>query len=249
MQFQDSELWRVQLSTGEIRTMTLDALDAAFDEGLIDARTPVLPPGAASWTTLGIVAGLEDEPREPEQVESLSPLAIAAPSAEPTQTPAAHGELADGGELDLDELALRPRRGPALGLLTAAAAFAGVAAIVLTAGQLSGRGEVVPPVDLASGREAPPPAMALPAPAAPAASAGVGTAEPSAPTTAGGERLTEAQRQKLLEADQARADKAAGDKASRTRSTKRAPKKRRPAKERGPFIEGGDRFDPLNGAL
>src|SRR4051794_24936555 len=39
------ELWRVQLSTGELRAMSLDALDDAFQAGVINESTPVLPPG------------------------------------------------------------------------------------------------------------------------------------------------------------------------------------------------------------
>ena len=38
------EVWRVQLDNGEIRAMTLDERDAAFDEGVISESTPVLAP-------------------------------------------------------------------------------------------------------------------------------------------------------------------------------------------------------------
>src|SRR4029079_15103842 len=53
------ELWRVQLMTGEVRGMSLDALDDAFQSGLIMESTPVLPPGATAWTKLADAAGLD----------------------------------------------------------------------------------------------------------------------------------------------------------------------------------------------
>src|SRR5438067_823024 len=45
------DLWRVLLVSGET-TMTLDALDEAFNAGRIDATTLVLEPGAVFWTRL-----------------------------------------------------------------------------------------------------------------------------------------------------------------------------------------------------
>ena len=57
------DLWRVQLGTGEIRAMSLDALDDAFQAGTIDEGTPVLAPGATSWAKLADAAGL-DAPEE-----------------------------------------------------------------------------------------------------------------------------------------------------------------------------------------
>lgn len=54
------DLWLVRLRNGKVRAMTLDELDAAFDAGLINALTPILPPTAKGWTPLGIVAGLDE---------------------------------------------------------------------------------------------------------------------------------------------------------------------------------------------
>src|SRR4051812_41657201 len=70
-----TELWRVQLMTGEVRTMTLDALDEAFQSGLIMESTPVLPPGATAWTKLADAAGL-DAPSAESNVPSVAPLAV-----------------------------------------------------------------------------------------------------------------------------------------------------------------------------
>src|SRR5947209_548652 len=69
------EMWRVQLSTGELRAMSLDALDDAFQAGVITENTPVLPPGATAWTKLGDAAGLDSPPAE-STVPSVAPLAV-----------------------------------------------------------------------------------------------------------------------------------------------------------------------------
>ena len=53
------DLWRVQLGNGEIRAMSLDALDDAFQAGTIDEGTPVLAPGAVTWTKLADAAELQ----------------------------------------------------------------------------------------------------------------------------------------------------------------------------------------------
>src|SRR5688572_5782852 len=72
------DLWRVQLGNGEVREMSLDALDAAFDQGTLNEHTPVLAPGASSWERLGKVAGLDEEEVAPNSAmtPSLSPMAI-----------------------------------------------------------------------------------------------------------------------------------------------------------------------------
>jgi pyruvate/2-oxoglutarate dehydrogenase complex dihydrolipoamide acyltransferase (E2) component len=54
-----AELWDVRLATGETK-MTVDQIDAGFQQGWIDASTPVRAPGAFEWTTLGAAAGLDD---------------------------------------------------------------------------------------------------------------------------------------------------------------------------------------------
>ena len=74
-----NEVWRVQLATGEVRMMSLDELDRAFDAGWIHERTNVLAPGSFKWTTLGDAAGLNEPEPQPyvEQTPSLAPMAIA----------------------------------------------------------------------------------------------------------------------------------------------------------------------------
>lgn len=64
-----SDTWLVQLQTGETR-MTLDELDAAYQNDLIDDRTLVREPGAP-WRTLGSILGIE-----PTAIQSVRPVSI-----------------------------------------------------------------------------------------------------------------------------------------------------------------------------
>lgn len=229
----NDELWRVQLSTGEIRMMTLDALDRAFEEGLIDARVPVLPPGASAWTTLGEAAGLDDCPTE--QAPSLSPVAIA--SAAPSSTTAVPSSEPQA-PLDLDlpdnleELAPR-RRG--LVISGAIGALAIAAAVAVLAGKLGSSMPAAADVKAAAAVEAPPPPAAvetLPAPA---------------PKEDAKQGLSDWQKRMLLDADKAREEKAKAK--NQERAEKAAPKKPKQPKPSSGLLNGGDKFDPLNGAL
>lgn len=76
--------WRVLLSTGEIRSMSLDALDAAFQEGVVTEVTPLLPPKATVWTRVGIAAGLTPDRQCPDTTRML-------PSCDTTGIPAMRG--------------------------------------------------------------------------------------------------------------------------------------------------------------
>jgi hypothetical protein len=67
------ELWFVKLPNGDVHHVTLDQLDAAFQDGHINENTPVLADGATQWTTLGKAAGLEDEASPPAPVAAPSP--------------------------------------------------------------------------------------------------------------------------------------------------------------------------------
>lgn len=54
------ESYVVKLANGA-RSMTVEELDAALDAGIITPSTQVLAPGAMNWSTLGELAGLEEE--------------------------------------------------------------------------------------------------------------------------------------------------------------------------------------------
>ncbi len=58
---QHEDIWLVQLANGATRAMTLDELDAAFQEGIIDEDTFVRRDGAAKWSRLRDELG-ESEP-------------------------------------------------------------------------------------------------------------------------------------------------------------------------------------------
>jgi hypothetical protein len=81
------ELWYVKLANGDVHRVTIDQLDGAFQAGHIDETTMVLAAGASQWTTLGEVAGLDDESAAPPQA---APVAISyVPQTQPARIPAA----------------------------------------------------------------------------------------------------------------------------------------------------------------
>src|SRR5438067_12441837 len=79
------DAYHVLLGGGQLRVLSLDELDAAFNAGSIDERTFVLAPGSTEWTRLGDLAGLdEDPPPAPAPVmapvRAFVPVAVAAPA-------------------------------------------------------------------------------------------------------------------------------------------------------------------------
>jgi len=57
----DSDLWHVQLASGEVCLMTLELLDDAFQTGVIHENTYLWQEGATGWVTLRDVAGLDSD--------------------------------------------------------------------------------------------------------------------------------------------------------------------------------------------
>lgn len=224
----DRDLWRVQLPGGEVRAMTLDALDEAFQAGLVDERCPVSAPGTSTWTTLAEVAGIDPEPSS-SATPSLSP--VATDLAPPSVAPSGPTHSAASAELDeLDAAALAPKKGRAaafvaLGLVAAAGLV--FAATRVGAFAASASNALVAPVEEKAAAAAPPP---------------VSTVFEPAEGTSGKPSLTEEQRQRLLEADKAR-------ESARKAKTPAAPARGPRAKASSPFVNGGDKYDPLNGAL
>ena len=244
----ENDLWRVKLADGDMQAMTLDALDDAFQAGTIDENTLVLAPGATGWTKLADMAGLDDSapavhaPVE-YSVNSLAPIAVDTSPASivgmpPVSSPASLAELPD---LDLlDDNALKPKKGRVF-------AFIGVA--VLLVGGLGFAATKLAPVTASAAT-----AMQAEAQLKNAAN------QMSAPSSNDGEneaskrlqQLTEEQRVKLLEADKAREAAAAAKAKEKAGSlnSRPSPSRRGPAPKGGqPFHNGGDKFDPLNGAL
>lgn len=231
----NDELWRVQLGTGEIRTMTLDGLDRAFNEGTIDARTRVLAPGAAAWSTLAEVAGLDDEcPTDP--MPSLSPVAISSDessSAAPITAPS-ELELPD----EIVDFAPRRRRLVVGGVFAALS----VAALIALGIGMAGQDDAAPSkVDTTTASPAPPAADPHfePAAAVPATTNGESEAQKPA--------LSDWQKKLLIEADKARDEDVRAKQQQEKKKVNRA--KRSTPKTTPGLLNGGDRFDPLNGAL
>ena len=98
-----SDLWHVQLASGDLEILTLDQLDDAFQNGRIDERTMVLQGGGLTWSRLGDIlgddAGVDEAVAAPRQVAAPHQ-DIMAPSVRPLAydvAPSAHsvGLLAD----------------------------------------------------------------------------------------------------------------------------------------------------------
>ena len=232
-----TDLWRVQLATGEVRAMTLDALDDAFQANIITESTPVLPPGATAWTRLADAAGLDTAtpPSHESNVPSVAPMAVSLGESTGDATP--YGARLDlSPDLDIDALedeAFKPKRGRIFAVIGLAALCAGGLGFAATrVGNIA---------DVArSSLSAPGPKAAA---AAPPPAVDLNDVTP-------GKTLTEEQKAKLAEADKAREAAAAARDAKRKQDRPSAPT-RRGARDKTttPFVNGGNKYDPLNGAL
>jgi hypothetical protein len=141
----DSDLWHVQLASGEVCTMTLDLLDDAFQDGIINEHTYVWQEGSPDWVTLGEVAGLDAVDSEPAVImsstgagfsDSTWPTTVIAPTYPPTsmdprvlahaQTLHAYSTAPVAGDitdidLDIDEDPFKRRKSSKLRWIVAAA--------------------------------------------------------------------------------------------------------------------------------
>jgi len=232
------DLWRVQLATGEVRVMSLDALDDAFQSGLITESTPVLPPGAAAWTKLADAAGL-DAPAAPDgNVPSVAPMAVSVAESTGDATPYANHSPYSLPDLDIDAMndeAFKPKRGRIFAAIGLAVVLVGGLGFAATkAGTIAGA---------ASNSLRAPGAEKAAAAAPPPAAVDVNTAAPA-------KTLTDEQKTKLAEADKAREAAAAARDAKRAKDRPSGPARRGPReKSSQPFVNSGNKYDPLNGAL
>ncbi len=76
---QHEDAWHVQLESGEVRILSLDQLDAFFQNGIIDEETYILRDGTMDWVKLRVALGLDEEP--------AAAAAPVAPAAAPAQVP------------------------------------------------------------------------------------------------------------------------------------------------------------------
>lgn len=125
------EAWQVELPSGDILTVSLDDLDAAFADGHVTEATRVRRVGEPEWTTLAHAAGLDVAPAPKSAAPRVDPFVVPTPAI--PIAPSSMAPLA----LDLDdELPPSPNRRPVgivLGICAACAALilsAGIASAV-----------------------------------------------------------------------------------------------------------------------
>jgi hypothetical protein len=71
--------WYVQFDSQEVRLMTLDEIQEAFEAGEIHEKTYLIEVGASNWQTLADVAGLNEEDEQPEAEAAPEPAVAPAP--------------------------------------------------------------------------------------------------------------------------------------------------------------------------
>jgi hypothetical protein len=79
----DDDLWHVRIAPDDVKQLTLEQLDDLFRLEVIEADTLVWQPGMTEWLPLSVVAGLDEEPAEAEQVN----IAVSAPPPRPVAPP------------------------------------------------------------------------------------------------------------------------------------------------------------------
>lgn len=176
------EAWQVELPSGDILTVSLDDLDAAFADGHVTEEMRVRRVGEPTWTTLAHAAGLDVAPAPKSAAPRVDPFVVPTPAI--PIAPSSMAPLA----LDLDdELPPAPNRRPVgivLGICAACAALilsAGIASAVsappklasaATTNALAAHGSTGASSPMATPAPEPPSVgEAVPAPAAPAVTA------------------------------------------------------------------------------
>jgi hypothetical protein len=242
-----SEHWDVEVGYGQIHTMTLDELDAAYQAGSIVETTRVREHGAMAWSTLAVVAGLEESapPSAPSMngPNSLAPtavsLAMPTPSTGFDLTP--QPPAIDLDDLDESNAARRLGRSKVPMILGGL----GVVAVIGLAAFA-----VPKALRAADANQAMKAAAASKATSFdPRSATGLTEDELSRMR----QKLTDEQARRLEEADKRRAEETARKNAEAARKAAEAAAKQAPARKGGkgsePFVKGGSKFDPLNGSL
>jgi hypothetical protein len=80
------DVWHVQLESGEVRILTLDQLDAFYQNGIIDEETYILRDGTMEWLKLRDVLG-ESEPAAQPARPAAAPAVLSYGSVPPYQPP------------------------------------------------------------------------------------------------------------------------------------------------------------------
>ena len=85
----ENDKWHVQLSSDEVKIVSLEQLDDLFRLSIVDSETQVWQTGMAAWQPLRVIAGLEEEPApQPKRGPPKPPTRNASPSVRPAPPPA-----------------------------------------------------------------------------------------------------------------------------------------------------------------
>jgi hypothetical protein len=85
----ENDKWHVQLSSDEVKIVSLEQLDDLFRLSIVDSETQVWQSGMAAWQPLRVIAGLEEEPAPPpKRGPPKPPTRAGSPSVRPAPPPA-----------------------------------------------------------------------------------------------------------------------------------------------------------------
>ena len=85
----ENDKWHVQLSSDEVKIVSLEQLDDLFRLSIVDSETQVWQTGMTAWQPLRVIAGLEEEPApQPKRGPPKPPTRAASPSVRPAPPPA-----------------------------------------------------------------------------------------------------------------------------------------------------------------
>jgi hypothetical protein len=232
---QHEDVWLVQFSNGAVRVMTLDELDAAYQEGTIDEDTFVRRDGSSHWVRLRDELGA-DEPAAPPPSPTPAPVSYGAvPAYQPLYSTRPVVSEIDNDEIDLglDSPFKKSRKGLYAAIGVGAAACIALAAF--GASKLGGAPASEVNASVVSAVQPPPPAVVIPPP--PADPQPVAQAPKLNDDVKKALSAKDSQFQKRQ--DQLKKDRALKASFAPTRGKTAPP----------PFTKGGSTYDPLNAKL
>lgn len=236
MDTHDEEIWLVQIGHAT-RAMTLDELDAAFNEGTIDEDTFVRRDGASKWVRLRDELG-ESEPAPAPVYQAPVPVLSPTPAPVVYQTYQQYNSVRPVvSELDMDELDLDSpfaKKSNKAKFIVGGLVAAVACAVAAVGAQHIGKS--APAVDVNASV-----VQAVQAPQAVTPPPPVETAPPVVQKPA----LNEDQKKALSDKDTKFSQKQ--DALKKARASQIVPKRGKTAPP--PFSKGGSAYDPLNAKL
>ena len=271
------DLWLVMCPDGETRSMSLDDLVGHFDAGHLEASALVKAPNDVFWKTIAELAGLDEEEESPAttpdapamdvdvDIASLrAPAPAPAPASgvphpastgitlAPVVSPVTHAYAAPmmtaplppmrSTQFSIDMMMMQQRssrwRRPAALIAGAVATVTLLIAVASAAASAP-----APAIEASNALQAPPALQFTPVPPAPQVVAPAPTS--ATPAAAPGAKLSEDQKKALAAKDKAAASKSK----TRAKAPAAAPRAKSSKASNNTFSKGGDKHDPLNGAL